>query len=134
MGPTYRTTHRVGILLALLASAASSLGPASALAIPPPRPGVIPDFGVSAYFMGAPRYLTETAILVRVWGGPRYDSLAVGTVRAELPPEVAWVSGDTLHQVQISPYSRRPMSDRRWVITIRPMQTGRCELKLSLRV
>ena len=127
-------TRRAGILLALLAGAAPWLGPRGALAIPPPRPGSRPDFGISAYFMGTPRYLTDTPILVRAWGAPQYDSLAVGTVRAELPPEVAWVSGDTLRLVQISPYSRRPMSDRSWVMTIRPLQTGRCELRLTLQV
>ena len=84
--------------------------------------------------MGAPRYLADTPILVRVWGAPQYDSLVVGTFRAEIPPELAWVSGDTLRGLQISPYSRRPMSDRSWVMTIRPQQTGRCELKLRLQI
>ena len=84
--------------------------------------------------MGALRYLTETSILVRVWGSPQYDSLAVGTVRVEFPPGVAWVSGDALRRVQISPYSARPMSDRSWVLTIRPQQTGRWELKLDLQI
>lgn len=134
VGLSYRITRRAGIILALLAGAAPLLGTRAALAIPPPQRGTKPEFGISAYLMGVPRYLTEAPILVRVWGAPQYDSLAVGTVRAELPPELAWVSGDTLRVVQISPYSRRPMSDRSWVMTIRPRQTGRCELRLTLQV
>jgi hypothetical protein len=78
--------------------------------------------------------MTETPILVRVWGAPEYDSLAVGTFQAEFPPELAWVSGDTLRQVRISPYSRSAMSDRKWVLTIRPRHVGSCELRLRLQI
>jgi len=134
VGLTYRITRGAGILLALLAGAAPWLGARTALAIPPPQRGMKPNFGISAYFMGTPRYLAETPILVQIWGAPQYDSLAVGTFRADFSRELEWVSGDTLRRVQISPYSRRPMSDRRWVMTIRPRQTGRCELRLYLQV
>jgi len=118
----------------VLVGLASVLGGQRALAIPPPQPGSGPEFGISAEFMGAPRYLTETSILVMVWGAPQYDSLAVGDVQVELPPGFALVSGDTLRHVLISPYSRRPMSDLRWVVTIRPEQTGHKEVKLKLRI
>ena len=84
--------------------------------------------------MGAPRYLTETSILVIVWGGPQYDSLAVGDAQVELPAGFALLSGDTLRHVLISPYSRRPMSDLRWVVTILPERTGHQEVKLKLRI
>ena len=84
--------------------------------------------------MGPPHYLTESSILVIAWGGPQYDSLAVGQVRVEIPPGITWISGDTLRDVAVSPYSRRPMSDRRWVVAIRPEQTGRYEVRLNLRI
>jgi len=84
--------------------------------------------------MDAPRYLTATSILVIVWGATQYDSLAVGEVQVELPSGIALLSGDTLRHVLISPYSRRPMSDLRWVVSILPEQTGHQEVRLKLRI
>ena len=126
-----------GILAApllMLIGALSVTDGRDAEAARPPRPDVMPEFGISAHFMDRPRYLADLGILIQVWGAPQYDSLAVGTVRADLPPQVAWVSGDTLRHVQISPNTRRPPSDLRWVLTTRPYQTGPCELRFHLHV
>jgi len=86
------------------------------------------------YCLGTPRYLASDSILVRVWGGPQYDSLAVGEARVRIPDGIEYRSGDTLRGVQISPYSRRPPSDRRWTVAIRPERTGRFELEGRLRI
>jgi len=132
--PPGRGPIRFPAILPLLASIATAFGAGVALAIPPPQPGLRPEFGVSAYFMERPRYLTVSSILVIAWGGPQYDSLAVGQVRMELPPGIAWVWGDTLRDVAVSSYSRRPMSDRRWEVVILPERTGRYEVRLNLRI
>src|SRR5439155_23813601 len=63
--------------------------PGSAKAKPWPFLRPVPAWNRAAYFMGAPRYLADTPILVRVWGAPQYDSLVVGTFRADVPPELA---------------------------------------------
>lgn len=118
----------------MLIGALSVIGGWNAEAARPPQTGARPAFGISAQFMDRPHYLADTGILIQVWGAPEYDSLAVGTVWAELPPGVQWASGDTLRRVQISPNTRRPPSDLRWVLRIRPYQTGPWELRFQLRV
>ena len=134
MNPIDGKAGRSSCILLVLAGLASFLGDHEALAIPPPRPESRPEFGISGHFMGASGYLAETSILVIVWGSPQYDSLAVGDAQVELPSGMTWLSGDTLRHVLISPYSRRPMSDLRWVVTILPERTGHQEVRLKLRI
>lgn len=121
-------------LAAALALALAAAVPAPALAVPPPRPGLTPDISISAYFMGDPGYLRETPLLIRVWGGAQYDSLAVGHARLSVPHGIAVVSGDTLRDVLISSLDRRPPSDRGWVVKIRPIRTGEYVLRGTLTV
>ncbi|MGE5176366.1 MAG: hypothetical protein ACM3JJ_08325 [Hyphomicrobiales bacterium] len=119
------------LLVALVAGIAAA-PPAGA--VPAPRPGLTPDFSISAYFMGDPAYLRETPLLIRVWGGAQYDSLAIGRAHIVIPPGIATVSGDTVRDVLLSSFVRRPPSDRGWVVKIRPMRTGDYVLRGTLTV
>lgn len=84
--------------------------------------------------MGDPGYLRETDLLVRVWGGAQYDSLAVGHARLSIPDGIALVSGDTLRDVLVSSLNRRPPSDRGWVVRVRPVRTGEYVIRGALTV
>ena len=92
-----------------------------------------PAFGISAYFVEAPRLLKPTPLLVRVWGEDSYLGPVVSVACVSVPPGIEVVSGDTVRVTHVSNRGRR-QAERRSKIMIRPTELGSYIIRGTLRI